>query len=917
MPDWHTQTIPNILHEFSTDLERGLTDDVALSQRVRYGENHIDSTPAPRLSLLFLKQIANIPVLLLAVTAAVLWYSQQAVHETMTILAILGFHVIWRFAQAAKARNWLQSIRKHSDIRITVIRGGRLTKITPIEVVPGDLLILEEGDYIPADARVVETDSLIVDESPLFNGAMSVWKTDDDAQEDSLVPPERQRNMVFGGTYVMEGNGRAIVVKTGKHLELQQFGRQAPTAPDPPTEAERQIRRYYNYFSLGGLIIAELVIAITWGLNRTAGVQTDWQELILLGLGFVIASVPDGIASTARAILADTAKRLLKKGVAIQRLDTLEELNNLTAVCIDEVGTFTNSKHSLSHVFVDEQLVDQATWEQWLSELDAASGELDESSLPVPPPESRVPFGFPLLILAASRCIGESQNQHGNLALEDVHAALKEVALRIGYDLDRYDEELPLVDEIPETLNHPYRGFVFKTDGEKYLEIILGTPEDVLQDCRTIQNQGYAHEIAPDESELFREVTEHLRHRGAHVFGVAYRISGAPDSGRETKRGATFLGLVALSTSAHEKAKEAVESCMGVGIKIVMITDKNFQMATELAKEIGLTQDRYAVADRTDLDESGEDYDSLIGSCLVYCKLSAAQTLKVVQHLGRQGHTLGFFGRRPRDMHAMKASDVGFASASHACHAVQHHAGCLTLKEGFPVIEDLLHHARDTYDNLRNSMRWLLSCTLAQLITLIVGFALHHLYGFPMPLTLLQIIWIHLLVNVVPLCYLGSDQMGERFRYRRVQTVPPFLNTLFRSDLLRGLFLGGCTIAGFLVTVGLSSENWAQTEAVARTTACTILIFMLLLSNFQCRRFAWESLPQRITANRPLLFTILVCMGLHAAIIYHEPAAKIFGTTPLSLREWQWTGMFCILAVLPLNLAKFKKRSTYTARNQK
>ena len=259
------------------------------------------------------------------------------------------------------------------------------------------------------------------------------------------------------------------------------------------------------------------------------------------------------------------------------------------------------------------------------------------------------------MILAASRCISDRQNQHGNLALGEVHSALKEVALRIGYDLDRYDAELPLVDEIPETPNHPYKGFVIENEEEKYLEIILGAPQAVLQDCRSIQNQGYAHQIAPDQTELIRQVTEHLHHREAHVLGVAYKISGVPDSRREMKHGATFLGLVAFSTSAHGKAKEAVESCTDAGIKIVMITDKNLQMATELAKEIGITQDRNAVVERSDLDDRGKDYDSVISCCLVYCRLSAAQTLKVVQHLGRHGHTLGFFGRRPRDMHAMKS----------------------------------------------------------------------------------------------------------------------------------------------------------------------------------------------------------------------------------------------------------------------
>ncbi|MDE0297518.1 MAG: cation transporting ATPase C-terminal domain-containing protein [Candidatus Poribacteria bacterium] len=917
MSDWHAQTIPHILHALATDLERGLTNDAARARHQRYGDNGFDSLPIPRLSLLLLRQIANIPVLLLAVAAAALWYSQQAVHEAIVIFAILGFQVVWRFALVTKARNQLQTIRKHVNIHVSVIRGGVLTKLFPKDIVPGDLLILNEGDYVPADARVVETDSLGIDESRLFDGAISVQKSAEDALESATVPPEKQRNMVFGGTYVVEGHGRVIVVKTGKNLELQINGRQPSIPSDPCTEAERQMRRFYNYFSFTGLIAATVAVAITWALTRTADVRLEWMQLFLLGLGFAIASVPDGIASMTWSILADSAEKLLKKGVAIQRLDTLEKLNNLNAVCVDEIGTVTQASLSLSHVFVDEQLIEQAAWEQWIADLDEASGDADENTLPVPPPESQVPYGFPLLILAASRCASGRRYRHANSAGEDIYTALKEVANRIGFDLKRYDTELPLIDEIPETPNHPYQGFVFNTEGEKRLEIILGNPGAVLLDCRSVQDQGTTYEISSDQSELIRQVTKHLQSRGAHVFGVAHRIFGAAGFQRDIKRGATFLGLVALSSSIHKESREAVESCMDAGVKVVVSTDLDSRAATELAKEIGITQDRNAIAERFDFDIHGEDYDSVVSRSLVYCKLSAAQTLKITQHLARHGYTLGFLGRSPRDVGAMKAADLSLASASHACHAVQQHAHCLVLKDGFSVIEALLHHAREACDNLRYSMRWLLSCTLAQLFTLVAGLALHRLYGFPMPLTLLQIVWIHLLVNVIPLGFLGRDRIQEQFKYRRLQKIPPFLHTPWRADLLRGLFMSAFAIAGFLVTIGPRSASWAQTQMVAQSTTCTILIFTQLLSNFQRRRYAWESLPQRMAANLPLLSAILVCLGLHTAVIYHEPAANIFGTAPLRLGEWQWVGAFCVLAVLPLNRQKAKKLFANSARIHK
>jgi len=340
-----------------------------------------------------------------------------------------------------------------------------------------------------------------------------------------------------------------------------------------------------------------------------------------------------------------------------------------------------------------------------------------------------------------------------------------------------------------------------------------------------------------------------------------------------------------------------------------MMTDKDQQTAFELAKELGITQDRNTVAEKGDLDKlDGEDDHPIVNRFLVYCKPVAEQKLSLVKSFKRHEYSLGFLGKSPNDLPAMKAADVSFASALHASQVVQRHASCLMLKDSFSLIEALLNYSREGHSNLRSSMRWLLSCALAQLITLVVGFSLYQLCGFPMPLTLQQIIWIHLLVNIVPLIWLGHDRIHGHLTFNRSQTAPGFLNKSFRFDiLLRSLVIGLMTIVSFVVTLERTSGNPEQTRMVAQTAACTTLIFTQLISNFQCRRHFWESIVQRVAANIPLLITILVCMALHLVTIYLEPAARLFGTTSLTLREWYWIGSFCILALLPLNLATAKR----------
>ena len=248
MSDWHTQKIPHLLHEFKTNLGRGLSKDVAETQRLKYGSNKIDPPRESSLPRLFLTQTFSITTLLLAVTGVILLYSQSAIREAIVIFAILGSHVLCRLAQAAKVRHRLQSISKHWDIHVSLIRDGAVTEISADEVVPGDLIILSEGDFIVADARVVETDSLIVDETSLLTASAFVQKNAEDGPEGLVVPPDKQRNMVFAGTHVVEGHGRAVVVKIGKTLERHNPNRRIPVALDLPSEAEIQMGIVYNYF---------------------------------------------------------------------------------------------------------------------------------------------------------------------------------------------------------------------------------------------------------------------------------------------------------------------------------------------------------------------------------------------------------------------------------------------------------------------------------------------------------------------------------------------------------------------------------------------------------------------------------------------------------------------------------------------
>ena len=912
MSNWYSQKIPHLLHEFKTDLDRGLSSEEATSQGDKYGSNEILQSHGRSLLDLLPKQFANLTVILLFVVICLLFYLQRTIHEILVFSAILCFHVLWRFIQAGRAHSQLQSIKTHLEVSVSAIRDERVIKLPPTAIVPGDLLLLKEGDYVPADARIVEADALVVDEAPVFGTTTYTQKTEEEISTPNL-PPDKQSNMIFAGTYVLEGEARAIVVRTGDQLEISKSEKRAPAMVDLDAEAEVQMGFFYDYFRIVGGILGVVAVALAFLLKNTSA---HWSELLFLGFGFVVAAIPEEIASTSRAILTQHAYTLLQKGIAIRNLVNLERLSKLTTVCVDEVGNFMTEEMTVSHVFVDDNLVDQETWETWLQSRDKhLTAEIGDDAISTALPDSEVPQEFPLLILLASRCAAD-KSRNGmaeTLTVADVSISttLDQIAEGIGFDLERYNEAFTKIDEQVRTSERQYKTLVFALPDGTFLKLMFGDAEAILQTCHRIQLDGNANYMSFDQKQLIHQAVGYLSNSKTQVFALAYRNLNTPPSPEETQHNMTFLGFITFMELEYPDSREIIQSSLDAGLKIVTITDRDRNAALDIAKELNIVQDKHGVVTQEDLAAfSDEHYESVVNRLLVYCRPSAEQKQNLVQHLKRLGYSVGFWGKLPLDLRAMRMADVSFASAARSSHIVQHRAGCVVLEDGFDVIAGLLRQVRESYINLRSSMRWLLSCSLTQVITLIIGYALPYIGFFfpalrdlPMPLNLLQLFWAHLLVSLIPLMSLGYDRVRGDFRYSRPQKIPPFLSRAdFYDMLLRSLVIASMTIFSFILTAVSSDPTHQNPHAAAQTAACTTLILGLLISNFQCHRLFWESIFQRIRANLPLCFTILACIALHLSIVYLPTTQQIFGFAPL-VEEWQWMLAFCaVLLFLPLNL---------------
>ena len=662
------QKIPHLLHEFKTDLDHGLSSQEAAAQRRKYGSNEILQPHERSLLVLLLRQFANLTVIILFVVICLLFYLQQSIHEILVFSAILCFHVLWRFIQAGRAHSQFQTIKAHLEVSVSVIRDEGVLKLPPSAIVPGDLLLLKEGDYVPADARIVEVDSLVVDEAPVFGTTTYTQKTDEDISTPNL-PPDKQSNMIFAGTYVLEGEARAIVVGIGDQLEISKSDKHTAAMVDLDAEAEVQMGIFYDYFRIVGAILGVIAIALAFLLQDKSA---HWSELLFLGFGFVVAAIPEGIAPTSRAILTQHAYTLLQQGIAIRNLVNLERLSKLTAVCIDEVGNFMTEKMAVSHVFVDDSLIDHETWDAWLKSHDEQiSDEIDQATISTALPDSEVPREFSLLILLASRCVADrsrsSMEDPSTVAEASISVTLNEVAERIGFDLERYNEAFTKIDEQIQTSDRSYKTLVFALQDGKFLKLMFGDAEAILQTCHRIQLDGSANYMSFDQKQSIHQAIEYLSNSKTQAFAVAYRNLNTPPAPEETPHNMTFLGFITFTELEYPNSKEIIQSSLDAGLKIVTITDRDRNAALDIAKELAIVQDKHGVVTREDLAEfSDEQYESIVNRLLVYCRPTPEQKQNLVQHLKRLGYSVGFWGKSPLDLRAMRMADVGFASAARA-----------------------------------------------------------------------------------------------------------------------------------------------------------------------------------------------------------------------------------------------------------
>lgn len=928
MANFHTENIASLLHKFGTDMNQGLTAETLRKSLAQHGRNEIRAEKNRTALQALYKPILSWRVAVLGIATAVLgtffamgittltWYPTAAVGLLFALHLLFGYITEYRIQSRDRHHNHLM---RH---RIQVVRQGKIETRAPEEIVPGDLLHLRAGNYIPADARLIEAEDLTTDESALFGTDEPIQKSIDDLS-DATADPQHQHNMVFGGTYIVTGTARAIVVKTGKQLEMWKDRHDSRPPRPKATRAENETRGLYNGIKITGLTAGGIAIAIAWWFeyqNQT----TDWTALIHLAALFAIAAAPQDALQLLRLLFSKHAEKLAEKGIVLRDSRSFEKLTRITAFFSNEKGLSTTRTLRISNLFVNDQLLDAKTWETCLNSLAGLPPDKKQPALEAMGP---IPQAASHLVFTAG--LGISDPQGSGTSSISPQSTLQENMTALGYAPETTDAGLPSVKLYPATSNYPYQMQVFQAAQEEYLNVICGDARTVLDTCGEVLINGEITGLSDNRYQTYQDVIDYLLSTKADVYGVAFHVSDVVMTPQEMEYQAAFLGFISFSTHNDEQTRQVLRSSQETGLKIILISENSEQETVDLGRELGVIYNRSAAASKETLEAVPRDeLDTETAKWLAYSQPTQEQRRNIVLSLKRQGHGIGFLGETREDLRAMTVADMTFANQAEASHAVQAEAAGLIYKGGFQAVRDALLHVREAYHNAAAFLRWNLSCTLSLLLTLTLGTALHYLYKMPMPLTLTQILWTQFLLTLLPSLVIGTERIfadekhhrptlfsGTRFLTKTtnidivcravtvsLMTIIPFLFILWRSTALPDT-LGAAPFLQDALAIGSTRTPDASDIARARTAACTTLIFTQFIACWQALRYPWESLFHRIGANARLLAIFISVAALHLITLYTEPISTFLGMTPL-LWEWQWTLLFSlILLLLPLNLA--------------
>ncbi len=893
----YTRPATDVARAAGVDPAEGLSGTVAIERRERDGPNEIPEAPPIPTWRRFFRQFSDLVVWIL-IAAAIISGVIGDWADTAAILAIVLLNGILGFLQEERAERSLSALRELSAPLAHVFRGGILETVPARDLVGGDVIQIEAGDAVPADARLVEAYDLRVQEASLTGESVAESKAADAELAVDTALGDRV-NMVYLGTVAAAGKARAIVTATGMETELGRIAGMLRRHEPEPTPLQIRLRQLGRVL----VVVCLALVAVIFTLQVLRG--GDIFEVFLLSVSLAVAAVPEGLPAVVTIALALGLRRMVERNALVRRLPSVETLGSVTVICSDKTGTLTKNEMTVREIRTPDSAfsvtgVGYAPSGKFLRRAEDSSSRSDEAG------ESEVTLGdagdLARLLTVAARCNNASVHPTAGAKTWQVIGDPTEGALVVAAlkaRLEAAQVRRPTLFEIPFDSERRAMSVVVEEEPGRPVLYTKGAVEAVVARC-TSEHRGGRIEPLDDERRraILAEASE-MASRSLRVLGFALRDVALERVREVEERDLTFVGLAGMIDPPREEVKRAVEECGTAGIRPIMITGDHPQTARAIASELRILREGDRVVTGAELDRlSDEELKDAVETIGVYARVSPEHKLRVVGAWRARGQVVAMTGDGVNDAPAVRSADIGVAMGITGTDVTKGASDMVLTDDNFASIIAAVEEGRGIFDNIQKFVHYLLACNAGEVAFMFLA----TLIGWPIPLVAIQILWINLVTDSLPALALAMEP-PERDVMRRPPRPPkaPVIDgRRGRAMLAHGLLLGGTAAVGFGIIYGGDAANLPR----ARTAAFCVIAFSQLLFAVSCRSRTETLGELGWTSNLHLWGAIAISTLLQVGVIVIPVAQSVFEVSTLRAGEWGWVGALAFVPVTVIELGK-------------
>ena len=880
---FHAMSAKQVLKILETDAEMGLDSQEVARRKHIYGRNEFAEKRKTTPLQMFLAQFSNVMIIIL-IAAAVIAALLGELLDAAAIMAIVILNAILGFVQEYRAEKALESLKKMIVSSARVVRNGKVEKMGIQELVPGDVVLLEEGERVPADIRLVESHSVEAEEASLTGESVPVAKEAEAIVEKEAAVSERE-SMLFMGTVITKGKGRGIVCFTGGKTQLGNIAQLVQDTKEEKSPLQKNIDTLGKQLGIIVVIISGIVFA-----TGILGGESVFS-MFFVSVSLAVAAIPSALPAIVTITLAIGVQKMVKRHSIVRKLPAVEGLGSTTVICTDKTGTLTKNEMTVRKIFTDGKTY-SVTGNGY-----HPKGEFHYGDRTVVAGKEHA---LNETLLISSLCnnanlVMAANTESAGIIGDPTEASLLVAAKKAGIDYETEKKGRKVAEELVFDSQRKMMTVIFEEKKGMFYAATKGAPESILESCTHILRNGKSEKMNESEKKRILEKNAEFAGEALRVLGIAYRRFENEQARdfriEDVEKEMVFAGLVAMNDPPREEAKEAIRICKDAGIRVVMITGDSENTARAIGRELGLLEKDGLVMGGRELEKiSEEELAGMVGKITIFARVSPEHKLKIVKALQKNGEVVAMTGDGVNDAPAIKKADIGVAMGITGTDVAKESADMVITDDNFASIVAAVEEGRTIFANIFKSIKFLLSCNMGEVFTVffaliigLIGKTLGIFESTLIPLIPMQILWMNLVTDSLPALAFGTEPKEPDIMKKKPRSAKENIMNLrnIRFFVITGFIMSMVTLSLFLHEY-FTTNNMEKARTLAFSTIIIFQLFMAFSFRSEHRPLSFAGLLK----NWYMVLAFIIGVSLQVGIVQFSIASEIFETVPLSIAEW-------------------------------